>query len=125
MCSIKNPRQRHGVGLLFGLGFDTATDVTLRVLTGGGATSELPWCAVLCLRIVFATGMSLFDALDASPMCATCGWAQARPLRKVSCNTTVTALSVIVALGIGTEELLGRLGDQLGIVGPLGAGSTA
>lgn len=119
MRSIKNPRQMYGIGLLFGLGFDTATEVGLLVLAGDGATSELPWYAALCLPILFAAGMSLFDALDGSLMYFVYGWAQARPVRKVYYNMTVTGLSVIVALGIGTVELLSLLGDQLGLVGPL------
>ena len=119
MRSIKNPRQMYGIGLLFGLGFDTATEVALLVLAGAGATSGLPWYAVLCLPVLFAAGMSLFDALDGSLMNFAYGWAQVRQVRKVYYDMTVTGLSVIVALGIGTVELLGLLGDQLGLVGPL------
>ena len=119
MRSIRNPRQMYGIGLLFGLGFDTATEVALLVLAGAGATSGLPWYAVLCLPVLFAAGMSLFDALDGSLMNFAYGWAQTRPVRKIYYNMTVTGLSVIVGLGIGTVELLGLLGNQLGLVGPL------
>jgi high-affinity nickel-transport protein len=105
------------LGVLFGLGFDTATEVALLVLAGGAALSDLPFYAILCLPILFAAGMSLFDTLDGMLMRFAYGWAFARPARRVSYNLTVTGLSTVVALTIGTVELLSVLADKLGLEG--------
>jgi high-affinity nickel-transport protein len=108
------------VGLLFGLGFDTATEVTLLVIAGGAAAGSLPWYAVLVLPVLFAAGMSLFDTLDGVFMCFAYDWAFLKPVRKVFYNITITSLSVGVALVIGVVELVSLLADQLGIsAGPL------
>lgn len=114
MKSVTAPWQMYPIGLLFGLGFDTATEVALLVLAGTSAAAGLPWYAILCLPILFAAGMSLLDTLDGSFMNFAYGWAFAEPVRKVYYNITITALSVAVALIIGTIELLGLLADQLG-----------
>ena len=97
------------VGVLFGLGFDTATEVALLVLAGGAAGAGLPWYAILCLPILFAAGMSLLDTIDGSFMNFAYGWAFSKPVRKVFYNITITGLSVAVALVIGTIELGGLL----------------
>ncbi len=97
------------VGLLFGLGFDTATEIALLVLTGTGAASGLPWYAILCLPVLFAAGMLLFDTLDGSFMSFAYGWALLKPVRKIYYNLIVTGLSVAVALVIGTIEVLSLL----------------
>jgi len=102
------------LGILFGLGFDTATEVALLALAGGAAFGELPLYAVLCLPVLFAAGMSLFDTLDGILMRAAYGWSFAEPQRRVRWNVTVTGLSVAVALTIGATELLAALGDALG-----------
>src|SRR5215467_10472155 len=114
MRSIRRPGQMYGVGLLFGLGFDTATEVALLVLAGTGAASGLPWYAILCLPVLFAAGMSLLDTIDGSFMNFAYGWAFSNPVRKVCYNITITGLSVVVALLIGSVELLGLLAGQLG-----------
>ena len=114
MRSVTEPWQMYPIGLLFGLGFDTATEVALLVLAGTSAAAGLPWYAILCLPILFAAGMSLLDTLDGSFMNFAYGWAFAEPVRKVYYNITITALSVAIALIIGTVELLGLLADQLG-----------
>ena len=109
------------VGLLFGLGFDTATEVSLLVLAGGAAAFSLPWYALLVLPVLFAAGMSLLDTVDGSFMNFAYEWAFSRPVRKVYYNLTVTGLSVIVALVIGVVELAGLSAEKLGITsGPLG-----
>ncbi len=113
MRSITKPWQMYPVGLLFGLGFDTATEVALLVLAGTGAASNLPWYAILCLPVLFAAGMSLFDSIDGSFMNFAYGWAFSKPVRKVYYNITITGLSVAVALLIGTVELLGLLASEL------------
>jgi high-affinity nickel-transport protein len=118
MRSIRTPGQMYGVGLLFGLGFDTATEVTLLVLAGSGAASGLPWYAILTLPVLFAAGMSLLDTIDGSFMNFAYGWAFANPVRKVYYNITITGLSVAVALIIGTIELASLLGQQLSLNGP-------
>jgi high-affinity nickel-transport protein len=117
MKSITKPGQMYGVGLLFGLGFDTATEVALLVLASAGAASGLPWYAILCLPVLFAAGMCLFDTIDGTFMNFAYGWAFSRPVRKVYYNITITTLSVAVALIIGSVELLGLLSQQLNITG--------
>ena len=113
MRSVTEPWQMYIVGLLFGLGFDTATEIALLVVAGSGAASGLPWYAVLCLPILFAAGMSLFDTLQGSFMTYAYGWALARPLRKIYYNLVITGLSVAVALIIGSIEVIGLVGERL------------
>ncbi|MCW2983109.1 MAG: HoxN/HupN/NixA family nickel/cobalt transporter [Conexibacter sp.] len=97
------------LGALFGLGFDTATEVALLLLAGGAAASDLPFYAVLCLPILFAAGMSLLDTIDGAFMNVAYGWAFSRPVRKIYYNITITGLSVAVALIVGSIELLSVL----------------
>ncbi len=112
MKSITQPWQMYPLGMLFGLGFDTATEIALLVLAGSGAASGLPWYAILCLPVLFAAGMSLLDTIDGSFMNFAYGWAFSKPVRKVSYNLTVTGLSVAVALLVGTVELLGLIAEK-------------
>jgi nickel/cobalt transporter (NiCoT) family protein len=122
MRRVSKPWQLYPVGLLMGLGFDTATQVALLVLAAGTAAFTLPWYAILVLPVLFAAGMSLFDTLDGIFMSRAYGWAFLKPVRKVFYNLTVTVLSVVVALVIGVIVLAGLLADRLGIVsGPLAA----
>ena len=114
MRAIHSPWQMYPVGVLFGLGFDTATEVALLAATAGAATAGLPWYAVLSLPILFAAGMATMDTLDGSFMNFAYGWAFSKPVRKVYYNITITGLSVAVALIIGTIELLSLLAQQLG-----------
>ncbi|MEU6084325.1 HoxN/HupN/NixA family nickel/cobalt transporter [Streptomyces sp. NPDC047108] len=113
MKSIRRPWQMYPLGVLFGLGFDTATEIALLVLAGAGAASGLPWYAILCLPVLFAAGMSLLDTVDGTFMNFAYGWAFSRPVRKIYYNLTVTGLSVAVALLIGTVELLALLAEKL------------
>ncbi len=120
--AISKPWQMYPIGLLFGLGFDTATEVSLLVLAGGAAVFNLPWYAILTLPVLFAAGMSLLDTIDGCFMNLAYGWAFSRPVRKVYYNIMVTGLSVAVALIIGTIELISILTDQFDITsGPLAA----
>ncbi|WP_093784322.1 Nickel transporter NicT [Actinacidiphila guanduensis] len=112
MKSITKPWQMYPLGLLFGLGFDTATEIALLVLAGSGAASGLPWYAILCLPVLFAAGMCLLDTIDGSFMNFAYEWAFSKPVRKVYYNLTITGLSVAVALIIGTVELLGLVADK-------------
>ncbi|HET9188219.1 MAG TPA: HoxN/HupN/NixA family nickel/cobalt transporter, partial [Acidothermaceae bacterium] len=118
--SVTKSWQIYPIGLLFGLGFDTATEVGLLVIAGGAAAFSLPWYAILTLPVLFAAGMSLLDAIDGCFMNFAYGWAFSKPVRKVYYNITITALSVAVALIIGTIELVSILTDKLSIrSGPL------
>ncbi|HEX3834874.1 MAG TPA: HoxN/HupN/NixA family nickel/cobalt transporter [Solirubrobacteraceae bacterium] len=115
--AVTKPAQMYPIGMLFGLGFDTATEVALLVLAGGVAGAGLPWYAILCLPILFAAGMSLLDAIDGSFMNFAYGWAFSKPVRKVFYNITITGLSVAVAFVIGTIELGGLIAQHLNLGG--------
>jgi high-affinity nickel-transport protein len=115
--AVNEPWQMYPVGLLFGLGFDTASEVALLFLAAGAATSGLPVYAILCLPVLFAAGMSLLDTIDGSFMNFAYGWAFSKPVRKVYYNITITGLSVAVALIIGTIELLSVLPGKLSLRG--------
>jgi len=118
--AVQQPRHMYPVGFLFGLGFDTATEVSLLVLAGASAAVALPWYAILVLPILFAAGMSLLDSLDGLFMNFAYGWAFAKPVRKVYYNLTITGLSVAVALIIGSIEIISIFVDKLSISsGPL------
>jgi high-affinity nickel-transport protein len=117
MRSITKPGHMYPVGVLFGLGFDTASEIALLVLAGTSAAAGLPWYAVVCLPVLFAAGMTLFDTIDGSFMNFAYGWAFSQPVRKVYYNLTITGLSVAIALIIGTAELLSVLSDQLNWTG--------
>jgi high-affinity nickel-transport protein len=117
MKSIKSPWQMYPVGILFGLGFDTATEVALLAATAGAATAGLPWYAVLSLPILFAAGMATMDTADGSFMNFAYGWAFSKPVRKVYYNITITGLSVAVAMLIGTIEIFGLVAQELKLNG--------
>src|SRR3954469_23213779 len=120
MRRVSQPWHLYPVGLLMGLGFDTATQVALLVLAAGSAAFVLPWYAILVLPVLFAAGMSLFDTADGVLMSRAYGWAFLKPVRKVFYNLTVTLLSVAVALVIGMLVLTGLIVDRLGVEsGPL------
>src|SRR5580698_2069872 len=109
---IDTPWKMYPIGFLFGLGFDTATEVALLVLAGTAVAGGLPFYAILSLPILFAAGMSLFDTADGCFMNFAYDWAFAKPVRKVYYNMTITGLSVFVAVFIGAIELLGLLGQD-------------
>jgi nickel/cobalt transporter (NiCoT) family protein len=115
--AVSKPQQMYPIGVLFGLGFDTATEVALLVIAGTAGAAGLPWYAILCLPILFAAGMSLLDSIDGSFMNFAYGWAFSKPVRKVFYNITITGLSVAVALVIGTIELGGVIAQHLSLSG--------
>lgn len=117
---IRHPRHLFFVGLLFGIGFDTATEVLLLAGTAAAATRALPVSAVLALPLLFAGGLILCDTLDGLFMNSAYGWAFARPVRRVFYNLTVTGLSVAVAFLIGGIEVAALLTTQLHLHGWLG-----
>jgi high-affinity nickel-transport protein len=116
--SVTKSWHMYPVGLLFGLGFDTATEIALLVLAGTSAAAGLPWFAILCLPVLFTAGMCLLDTIDGSFMNFAYGWAFSNPVRKIYYNITITGLSVAVALLIGSIELLGLFAGQLQWRGP-------
>ena len=115
--AIRKSWQMYPLGCLFGLGFDTATEVGLLVLAGGAAASGLPFYAIVCLPILFAAGMTLIDTLDGAFMSFAYDWAYARPVRRLFYNLVITGLSVAIALGIGSIELLAVLAERLSLSG--------
>ncbi|MET1019202.1 MAG: HoxN/HupN/NixA family nickel/cobalt transporter [Microterricola sp.] len=119
--TVKRPWQMYPVGLLFGLGFDTATEIALLATAGAAAAGSLPMYAVLSLPILFAAGMCLLDTIDGAFMNFVYGWAFFQPVRRVFYSMTITTISVLVALVIGPISLLGVFSDKLGLDdGPLG-----
>jgi nickel/cobalt transporter (NiCoT) family protein len=114
MGSIAHEWQMYPVGVVFGLGFDTATEVALVASTALLATQHLPFYAIMCLPILFTAGMSLMDTLDCIFMNFAYSWAFFNPVRKVYYNLAITGLSVSICCFIGTIEILGLLPAQLG-----------
>jgi len=119
---INEPWQIYPVGVLFGLGFDTATEVLLIGLAVGAAYSGIPLWAVLFLPALFTCGMVLSDTTDGFSMRYAYGWAFSHPIRKVFYNLTLTVISVLVAFAIGGVELLQVLASELGWGGPFWTG---
>jgi high-affinity nickel-transport protein len=105
------------LGILFGLGFDTATEIGLLVLAGSSVVAGLPWWAIISLPLFFAGGMSLLDTIDGSFMNFAYGWAFSKPVRKVYYNIIITGLSVAVALFVGGLELCQVFARQLDLTG--------
>jgi nickel/cobalt transporter (NiCoT) family protein len=117
MRSITKTWHMYFVGLVFGIGFDTATEVLLLAATAAAAAQGLPWYAVLALPLLFSGGMTLFDTADGCFMNFAYGWAFARPVRKVYYNLVITGLSIAVAFLIGSVEITGLLSSELNIHG--------
>jgi high-affinity nickel-transport protein len=114
-----NSRQLYPVGVLFGLGFDTATEVALLALSATAAVGTvggfLPPLAIIALPLIFAAGMTLMDSLDGIFMTKAYAWAFTSPLRKIYYNITTTGLSIFVAFVIGTIQFVGVLSDKTNI----------
>ncbi len=115
--TVSQPRHLYPIGVLFGLGFDTASEVALLVIAASAGAAGLPWYGVLCLPVLFAAGMSLLDCIDGAFMNVAYGWALSRPVRKIFYNIALTGLSVAVAGVIGTIELGGLLAEHLNASG--------
>jgi high-affinity nickel-transport protein len=114
---VEDSWHMYPIGFLFGLGFDTASEVALLGISAGAAAKGLPFLAVFSLPLIFAAGMSLMDTADGAFMAKAYSWAFSNPIRKVFYNMTVTALSVMVALGIGVVELVQILVQTLKLQG--------
>jgi high-affinity nickel-transport protein len=114
---IDAPWKMYPVGLLFGLGFDTATTIALFAV-GGGTSLVAPWYVVMALPLLFTAGMTLFDTLDGLVMHHSYAWAYSQPLRRVYYSLTITAMSIAIAFSIGGLSLLGLFAGSL-TEGPL------
>jgi high-affinity nickel-transport protein len=114
MRAIDKEWQMYPVGVVFGMGFDTATEVALLATTALLASQNLPFYAILCLPILFTAGMSLMDTLDGIFMNFAYSWAFFNPVRKVYYNLAITGLSVAICFFIGTIEVLGLLPMEIG-----------
>jgi len=114
---IRSSWHMYPLGFLFGLGFDTATEVALLAISATEASKGLPIWTVLIFPALFTAGMSLVDTTDGILMLGAYGWAFLNPLRKLFYNLTVTAVSVIVALLVGGIEALGLIGGKLSLTG--------
>jgi high-affinity nickel-transport protein len=116
---IGKPWHMYPLGFLFGLGFDTATEVGLLAISATQAAQGLPIWSVLVFPALFTAGMALVDTADSMLMVKAYGWAFVKPIRKLWYNMTITAASVAVALFIGGIEALGLISDKLALTGGL------
>jgi high-affinity nickel-transport protein len=116
---VEHSWQMYPIGVLFGLGFDTATEVGLLGISATEATKGLPVWSIMIFPALFTAGMALIDSADSILMLGAYGWAFAKPLRKLYYNITITSVSVLVALIIGGIEVLGLIQDKLNLSGPV------
>jgi high-affinity nickel-transport protein len=114
MKTIDREWKMYPVGVVFGMGFDTATEVALLATTALLASQHLPFYAILCLPLLFTAGMCLMDTIDGIFMNFAYSWAFLNPVRKVYYNLAITGLSVAICFSIGTIEVLGLLPMELG-----------
>ena len=103
------------IGFLFGLGFDTATEVALFGISSAQAAHGMSFATIMVFPLLFTAGMTLIDTTDGVLMLGAYGWAFMKPVRKLYYNMTITAVSVVVALVVGGLETLNLIGDQLGL----------
>src|SRR4051812_42047601 len=118
--SITKSWHMYPLGVLFGLGFDTASEVALLGLAATSGASHIPVGYILILPMLFAAGMSLVDTTDGILMLGAYGWAYFKPIRKLYYNLNITLVSVIIAFGIGGIEVLSLVGEKFGLTGGLG-----
>jgi high-affinity nickel-transport protein len=112
---IERSWQMYPLGLLFGLGFDTATEVGLLGISATQASQGLSIWSILVFPALFTAGMTLIDTTDSILMLGAYGWAFVKPVRKLYYNMTITGVSVVVAVIVGGLEALNLIGDQLGL----------
>ena len=113
--TIEASWQMFPIGVLFGLGFDTATEVGLLGISATGAAQGLPIWSILVFPALFTAGMTLLDTADSALMLGAYGWAFVKPARKLYYNLTITGTSIVVAFIVGGLETLNLIGDQLGL----------
>ena len=116
---IERSWQLYPLGLLFGLGFDTATEIGVLGISAAQAAHGLSIWSILIFPALFTVGMSLMDTTDSTVMVGAYGWAFVKPIRKLYYNITITFASVVTALVIGGIEVLGLIGDRFGLDGPV------
>jgi len=114
---IRHSWQMYPLGFLFGLGFDTATEIGLLGISAAEASKGLPVWSILVFPALFTAGMSLADTIDSILMLGAYGWAFVKPIRKLFYNMAITAVSVVVAVLVGGIEVLGLLSDKLNLQG--------
>ena len=114
---IRSSWQMYPLGILFGLGFDTATEIGLLGISAAEASKGLSLWSVLVFPVLFAAGMSLIDSTDNVLMLGAYGWAFVKPIRKLYYNITITSVSVVVALAVGSVEALGLLVSEFHLTG--------
>ena len=102
-------------GILFGLGFDTATEIGVLGISATQAAQGVPVWSIMVFPALFTAGMSLMDTTDSILMLGAYGWAFVKPIRKLYYNLTITATSVVVAVAVGGLETLNLIGDRLGL----------
>ena len=105
------------IGFLFGLGFDTATEIGLLGISATQGAQGMSFWTILVFPALFTAGMSLMDTTDSILMTGAYGWAFVNPIRKLWYNLTITAASVVVALFISSVEVIGLIGDKIGLKG--------
>jgi len=115
---IERSWHMYPLGVLFGLGFDTATEVGLLGISATQAAQGLSIWSILVFPALFTAGMSLLDTADSTIMVGAYGWAFVKPIRKLYYNMTITFVSVVAALVVGGIEALGLIGGKLGLAGP-------
>jgi high-affinity nickel-transport protein len=114
---MTSPWLMYPLGFLFGLGFETATEVALLGMSAEGASQGLPLSSILVFPALFTAGMTLIDTTDGVLMLGAYGWAFLKPIRKIYYNMTITFVSVIVAVLVGGVEALGLIGEQFAFSG--------
>ena len=114
---IRTSWHMYPLGVLFGLGFDTATEIGLLGISAAGATQGLPIWSIMVFPILFTAGMTLIDTADGVLMLGAYDWAFARPLRRLTYNMVITAISAALALVVGGIETLGLIGDRFSLEG--------
>jgi nickel/cobalt transporter (NiCoT) family protein len=114
---ISHSWHMYPLGLLFGLGFDTATEIGLLGISAAEASKGLSIWSILVFPVLFTAGMSLVDTSDGVLMVGAYGWVFVNPIRKLYYNLTITGVSVIVAVVVGAIETLGLIAEKLGLIG--------
>ena len=114
---VRHSWQMYFVGFLFGLGFDTASEVGILALSATSGQKGVPFWVIMLLPLLFMVGMCLIDALDGILMLGAYGWAFIKPIRKAYYNLSITVLSVLVAFVVGTYELMQILEAQFSLKG--------
>jgi high-affinity nickel-transport protein len=120
MRFVSRPFHIYPIGVLFGFGFDTVSEIALLAIAGGAVANGMPWYAVMVLPVLFTAGMSLLDTTDGVFMYRAYGWAFERPVRKMYYNMFVTSLSVVIAVVVGAIEIIGVISSATHVEnGPL------